>query len=321
MSAARAPVTGAPRGWVTDFILLAAIWGASFLFTRLGTVEFGALPTAAIRVVVAAAFLLPLLWLRGLAPQLRRHWKSVFLIGVFNSGIPFACFAFALLSITTGMTAILNATVPLFGALIAWTWLKDRPTVSRALGLAIGFAGVALLAWDKASFKPDASGVAPGWAVLACLLACLCYGVAATATKRYLGGVPALVTATGSQVGATLALVLPALWFWPAHVPSLKAWLSLVALGVLCTGIAYVLYFRLIEQAGPARAMAVTFVIPVFAVFYGVLFLAEPVTGEMLLCALVIVFGTALSTGLLKMKRPAAGPGRPAKPAAPNRHL
>jgi drug/metabolite transporter (DMT)-like permease len=290
------------RSWITDFLLLAAIWGSSFLFMRLAVVEFGPLPTAAVRVAVAAAFLFPLLWLRGLAPQLRRHWKPVFLIGVLNSGIPFAFFSFALLSITTGLSAILNATVPLFGAVIAWLWLKDRPTGSRVLGLAIGFAGVALLAWDKASFKPDASGLAPGWAVLACLVATLCYAVAANATKRYLSGLPPLVTATGSQVGATLGLVLPALWFWPAHMPSVRAWLSLVAVGVLCTGIAYVLYFRLIEQAGPARALAVTFLVPVFAVFYGVLLLGETVTGWMLLCGLVIVCGTALSTGLLKLR-------------------
>ena len=291
------------RGWAVDFILLAAIWGSSFLFMRLGAVEFGALPTAAVRVAVAAAFLLPLLWLRGLGPQLRRHWKPVFLIGVFNSGVPFACFAFALLSITTGLSAILNATVPLFGALIAWLWLKDRPTGSRVLGLVIGFAGVALLAWDKASFKPDASGVAPAWAVLACLVATLCYGWSANATKRYLGGLPALVTASGSQLGAMLVLALPALWYWPDRTPSLRAWLSLVAVGVVCTGIAYVLYFRLIEHAGPARALAVTFVVPVFAVFYGVLFLGEAVTGWMLLCGAVIVSGTALSTGLLKLGR------------------
>lgn len=292
------------RASLIDFILLAAIWGSSFLFMRIGTVEFGALPTAAVRVAVASLFLLPLLWLRGLGPQLREHWKPVFVIGILNSGIPFACFAFALLSITTGMSAILNATVPLFGALIAWVWLKDRPTGSRVLGLAIGFTGVALLAWDKASFKPDASGVAPAWAVMACLLATLCYGLAASATKRYLSGLPALVTATGSQLGATLGLALPALWFWPTQTPGLQAWLSLVVVGVVCTGIAYVLYFRLIEQAGPARALAVTFVVPVFAVFYGVLFLGENVTGWMLLCGLVIVCGTALSTGLLKLPGP-----------------
>lgn len=290
------------RAWAIDFVLLAAIWGSSFLFMRLGTVEFGALPTAAVRVAVAAAFLLPLLWLQGLAPQLRRHWKPVFAIGVLNSGIPFVLFSFALLAITTGLSAILNATVPLFGAVVAWLWLHDRPTGSRVLGLAIGFAGVALLAWDSASFKAHGSGVAPGWAVLACLLATLCYGLAASATKRYLSGLPALVTATGSQLGATLVLALPALWFWPAHSPSMQAWVALLVLGVLCTGVAYVLYFRLIERAGPARALAVTFVVPVFAVFYGVLFLGEAVTGWMLLCGLVIVCGTALSTGLLKLR-------------------
>lgn len=291
---------GIERRWVIEFSLLAAIWGSSFLFMRLGVTEFGAFPTAAVRVAVAAAFLLPLLWLRGLAPQLARHWKPIFAIGVLNSGIPFACFAFALLSITTGMSAILNATVPLFGALIARLWLNDRLAPSRILGLAIGFAGVALLAWDQASFKPDASGVAPAWAVLACLLATLCYGVAANATKRYLGGLPALVTATGSQLGAILVLALPAAWWWPARMPGWQAWLSLVAVGVLCTGLAYILYFRLIEQAGPARALAVTFVVPVFAVFYGVLFLSEEITSWMLLCGLVIVCGTVLSTGLLR---------------------
>jgi drug/metabolite transporter (DMT)-like permease len=292
------------RGWTLEFILLAAIWGSSFLFTRFGAVEFGALPTAAVRVAIATLFLLPLLVMRGQVALLRRHWKPIFAIGLINSGIPFVCFAFALLSITTGLSAILNATVPLFGALVAWVWLKDRPTASRLLGLAIGFAGVALLAWDKASFKSNAEGIAPAWGVLACLFGTFCYGIAANAAKRYLGGLPALVTATGSQAGSALLLALPAAWLWPAHNPGATAWLSLLALGVLCTGIAYVLYFRLIESAGPARAVSVTFVVPVFAVFYGVLFLGEHVTGWMLLCGAVIVIGTALSTGLLKFRLP-----------------
>ena len=136
----------------------------------------------------------------------------------------------------------------------------------------------------------------------ACLLATVCYGWSANAAKRYLGGMPALVTATGSQIGALLVLVLPGLWYWPERTPSLQAWLSLLVVGVVCTGVAYVLYFRLIEHAGPARALAVTFVVPVFAMFYGVLFLDEAVTGWMLLCGGVIVCGTALSTGLLKLR-------------------
>lgn len=290
------------RGWVVDLVLLAAIWGASFLFTRLGTVEFGALPTAFVRVAIASAFLLPLLAWRGQVPVLQRHWKRIFVIGVLNSGIPFLCFSFALLSITSGLSAILNATTPLFGALVAWLWLRDRPGASRLLGLAIGFAGVALLAWDKASFKPDASGIAPAWAVLACLVATFCYGLAGNAAKVYLSGLPALATATGSQVGAMLLLAVPAIWTWPAHMPSVQAWLALVAVGVLCTGIAYILYFRLIEEAGPARALAVTFIVPVFAVVYGALFLHEAVTGWMIACGAVVVCGTAFSTGMLSQK-------------------
>jgi drug/metabolite transporter (DMT)-like permease len=286
-----------------DFILLAAIWGGSFLFMRIATVEFGALPTAALRVAIAALFLLPILFWRGQWPQLRARWKSVLAVGVLNSGVPFACFSFALLSITTGLSAILNATVPLFGAVIAWVWLKDRLNATRALGLAIGFAGVVMLAWDQASFKPDASGIAPGWAVLACLLATFCYGLAASCTKRYLGGLPSLVLATGSQIGATVGLALPAIWLWPAGMPSLRAWLALLVVGVLCTGIAYILYFRLIARAGPARALAVTFLVPVFALLYGVLFLGEEVTAWMMICGAVIVCGTALSTGLVRFSR------------------
>ena len=287
------------KPWLVEFVLLAAIWGASFLFMRLGTVEFGALPTAGLRVAIAALFLLPILLWRGLGPQLMQHWKKIFLIGLFNSAVPFACYAFALQSIGTGLSSILNATVPLFGAVIAWLWLKDRPHRVRILGLVLGFLGVALLAWDKASFKPGASGMATGWAVLACLLACLCYGISASYTKRYLSGLPSLVTATGSQLGATLGLALPTLWLWPQRTPSATAWLALLAVGVLCTGVAYILYFRLIETVGPARSLTVTFLIPVFAVLYGVLFLSEAVSLWMLLCGAIIVCGTALSTGLL----------------------
>lgn len=296
------------RAWVIDFVLLGAIWGSSFLFMRLAVVDFGPMPTAALRVTIASAFLLPLVLLRGLGSVLRANGWRIGVIGLLNSAIPFALFSFAVTTITTGLSAILNATVPLFGALVAWVWLKDRPAPARLLGLLIGFGGVAMLAWDEATFKPGATGLAPGWAVLACLAATFCYGFAASATKKYLGGLPALVTATGSQVGATVGLALPALWSWPAQAPGARAWLALVALGVLCTGVAYILYFRLIEEAGPARALAVTFVVPVFAVLYGVLFLGETVTAWMLLCAAVIVCGTALSTGLLKFPKSRLSP-------------
>jgi len=295
----------ASNAWLLDLVLLGALWGASFLFMRIGAAEFGALPAAAVRVTVAALFLLPLLFLRGQAAALRQHWKASFVIGILNSGLPFALFCFALLTINSGLAAVLNATVPMFGALVAWAWFGERPSGSRIVGLVIGFTGVAMLASRSAGLHADASGYGATWAVLACLGACLCYGVAASATRRHLGGVPALATATGSQLGATLFLALPALWFWPEKMPSLRAWLALVVLGVACTGLAYILFFRLIERAGPARALTVTFLVPVFAVFYGTVFLGEHITQWMLVCAAVIVCGVALSTGLVKLGRKA----------------
>lgn len=287
---------------VMEFLLLAAIWGASFMFMRQAALEFGPLPTAAVRVTVAALCLLPLMMARRQWPALKQHWRPVFVCGLLNSALPFACFSFALLHISTGLSAILNATVPLFGALVAWAWLKEPPGRSRMIGLMIGFGGVAMLAWDKASFKPVASGVASGWGVLACLLATFSYAVAASYTRKYLTGVPALTLATGSQIGAALGLALPALWYSPAVMPSAKAWGAMLALGALCTGVAYVLYFRLIERLGPARALTVTFTIPVFALLYGATLLGEAVTPWMLLCGGVVICGTALATGLVKLR-------------------
>ena len=281
-----------------EFFALAAIWGASFLFTRIASAEFGVFPTAAMRVGIAAAVMLPFLLLSEHWGAFKQHAKPILFVGLLNSGIPFALYAYAVLSITTGLSAILNATVPLFGAVVAWLWLKDKPSASRVLGLVVGFVGVALLAGDKASFKPGGTG----WAILACLLATLCYALAASFTKKYLMGVNPLATATGSQIGASLGLALPALWFWPENAPSLHAWSALVVMAVLCTAVAYVLYFRLIESAGPSRALTVTFMIPVFAIIYGALFLNEAITPWMIFCGVVVVCGTALSSGLLKIK-------------------
>lgn len=300
--------TPTSRAWMLEFVLLAALWGSSFLFTRLAIQDFGPVPTAGLRVVIAAVLLLPLLLWRGLGGQLLANATPVLVVGGLNSALPFLCFAYALQYITTGLSAILNATVPLFGALVAWVWLQDRPTRTRALGLLVGFAGVALLAWDKASFKPDASGVVSGWAVLACLLATACYGLAASFTKLRLAGLPSLVTATGSQISASLWLLLPTWWFWPTHAVGNTAWWAIAVLGAVCTGLAYVLYFRLLEAMGPARALTVTFLIPVFALVYGVALLGEQVTLWMLLCGAVIFAGTALSAGLVRL--PKAAPPR-----------
>lgn len=292
-----------PLSLIAEFLLLAALWGSSFLFMRMGAAEFGALPTAGVRVALAALFLLPVFLVNGVWRDFRRHLRSILLVGMFNSGIPFALFAYAVMHISTGLTSILNATVPLSGALVAWLWLKDRPDNWRAAGLVIGFFGVCLLVIGRSGFSLAPGSASSGQALiamLACLLATLCYGLAASFTKRFLTGVHPLATAAGSQIGASLGLALPTLWLWPDHGVSQGAWGALIAVGLFCTALAYILFFRIIAQAGPAKALTVTFLVPVFALLYGFLFLEETITPWMIGCGLVIMVGTALSTGLVR---------------------
>jgi hypothetical protein len=289
------------RQWVPEFVLLALVWGTSFLFMREGAYAFGPWATSWVRVTMAALMLTPLLLWRGEAGLLRQHWRPTFFVGLLNAGIPFALYAYALLHISTGLSSILNATTPLFGAVIAWFWLGDKLNALRALGLALGFGGVVLLASDVPggiTFKAGGSGLA----VAACLAATLCYGLAGSFTKRYLQGIPSMVTTSGSLWGASLGLCVPALLTWPDAWPPLRAWVALAIAGLLCTALAYVLYFRLMTRTGPARAMTVTYLVPVFANVFGVLFLDETVTLWMLGCGVVIVLGTALASGLVQRR-------------------
>jgi drug/metabolite transporter (DMT)-like permease len=298
-----------PVQLIAEFLLLAALWGSSFLFMRVGAAELGALPTAGLRVALAAVFLLPVFLVKGVWGDFRQRAAHILFVGLLNSGIPFALFAFAVMHISTGLTSILNATVPLTGALVAWVWLKDRPDTWRATGLAIGFVGVCLLVIGKSGFSlaPGASSAGSALvAMLACLLATLCYGVAASFTKRHLTGVHPLATASGSQIGAALGLAMPTWWFWPDQAMSTQAWGAMIAVALLCTSLAYILFFRIIAQAGPSKALTVTFLVPVFALLYGSLFLNEVISPWMIGCGLVIMAGTALSTGLIQRRKSAA---------------
>jgi drug/metabolite transporter (DMT)-like permease len=292
-----------------ELVVLAMLWGGSFLFMRLAAPDFGASALAALRVAVASGVLLPLLLLtqpRALA-ACRGHWGALTVVGLLNSALPFVCYSYAAQSISGGLAAIFNATTPLWGALVAWLWFRERLDGQRLLGLALGFAGVLGLAWDKASFKAGAQDT--GLAVLACLAATLMYGVAANATRRWLTGVPALALATGSQLVATLVLALPAALAWPAQPASATAWGAALALGVLSTGIAYVMYFRLIAQVGPANATTVTYLVPLFAMLWGGLVLHEAVTPSMLGGGVVILLGTSLATGWWRPLGPARKAG------------
>jgi drug/metabolite transporter (DMT)-like permease len=293
---------------VAELLLLAALWGASFLFMRVSAPELGAVALAALRVAVAAALLMPLVLLQGRRAELRRHWRELAVVGAVNSALPFLAFGHAALAINAGLSSIFNATVPLWGALIAWAWLGERLGPLRALGLAIGFGGVIGLGWGKASFTA-VDGVSSGSAILACLGATALYGFGANYTRRRLGAVSPLTVAAGSQFAAALLLAVPAALAWPTRVPSATAWGAVLLLGVLCTALAYLLYFRLVAGVGPAQAMSVTYLIPLFGVFWGWAFLDEAVTAAMGLGGLVILLGTALTTGVLGRSGRAAAPG------------
>ncbi len=286
-----------------ELVSLAALWGASFMFMRISVPDFGPLATIMLRVAIASALLLPWLALRGRMADLRLHAGPLAVVGLANSALPFALFAYAIVSLGAGLASVLNATAPLFGALIARAWLKERLGALRWMGLALGFVGVVLLARERIT-PADASNAIEGRALLAvcaCLAAALCYGFAANYTRRALAGVDAAAVAAGSQCVATIALLPPAALTWPARIPSPGAWASVVALGALCTGLGYLLYFRLIRNVGPSRAISVTFLIPVFGVLFGTVLLDEPLSPSMLAGSLVVLLGTALATGLFRV--------------------
>jgi drug/metabolite transporter (DMT)-like permease len=267
---------------------------------RLGAAEFGPVALAFVRVAGAALLLVPLMLLKQQSGAWRTHGRAIAGIGIINSALPFLLYAVAALALTTALLSVFNATVPIWGALIAWLWLKDRLSASRWLGLAIGVAGVVGLGWGKADFTAGEHGVSAAIGVAACLGATALYGLGANVSRRWLQGLPPLAVAAGSQAAATLALLVPAALWWPAVNPGATAWAAAIALSVLCTGLAYVLFFRLIARTGAATATSVTFLIPAFALLWGFLALGEVPTGAMLVGCAVILLGTALATGLLR---------------------
>lgn len=274
-----------------DLFMLGAIWGASFLFMRVAVPEFGPIPLIAARVGIGAAFLIIVLARRGGMNHLYRNAAQLTVLGTINSAVPFSLFAYAVLSVTAGFASVLNATAPLFGALVAFIWLRDRPSRTRVIGLIVGFAGVFVLVWSRLSVAGGALAVFAG------LAAALLYGIAANYTKRRLSGIDPLVIATGSLIAATALLLVPAWLSWPETKPSTMSWVSAVLLGIICTGVAYILYFRLISRVGPSKTLAVTYLIPAFGVLWGHVFLDEPITTNMIVGCGVILVGTALATG------------------------
>jgi drug/metabolite transporter (DMT)-like permease len=272
-------------------VTLAALWGGSFVFMRYAVPAMGPVPLTFVRVTLAALVLLALSAAQRGVPDLRSRWRDFAMVGVVNSALPFVLFCFAEQTIAASTAGILNATSPFFGAVAAAIWLGEPLTARKIGGMTLGLAGVALLV----GLQPEPLTPATSIAVAACLVAALCYGLGGVYARKRMQGVPSLALACGSQVSAAIVLA-PVLPFVSVPGP-VTSWVAInvVALAVASTAIAYLIYFRLIVEIGPSRALTVTFLIPLFGVLWGHLFLGEAITANMLAGGALIVAGTALA--------------------------
>lgn len=277
------------RDWRTplELTLLGAIWGCSFLFMRVAVPSFGPYALVEVRLLLGALVLLPFLW-QARAQFPARRWRWLVPIGLINSAIPFVLFAWAAQRAPAAIGAICNAMTVLFAALIAFLLFGEKIGMRRAIALLVGFAGVVVLATAKVS------GLSIGAAVIAGSLAALLYGLGVNLVKRHMTGLPA--ASAGATLGSAALLMLPlALTHWPsAPIPTLS-WACAIALGVVCTGFAFLMFYRLIARIGPARASTVTYLVPMFGALFAWLFLDEPVTLAMVIAGALILGSVAAS--------------------------
>jgi drug/metabolite transporter (DMT)-like permease len=273
-------------------LMLSAIWGGSFIFMRIAVPALGPAALMLLRVLFAALFLAAVAHLCAVPLEARAHGRYFLILGFFNSALPFLLFGYAAQTLPASLLAVLNATAPFWSTLIGVIWLRQRLSAKAVIGLALGVCGVALLmGLDRAMLQPGAE-----LAAAAVLGAACCYGIASHYAKRA-PNVPPVANAQGSMWAATLWLLPVALAMPPAALPGGDILLAVLILGVVCSGIAYLLYFRLIADIGAASALTVTFLIPVFGVLWGWLFLDEPVGWHTLVGTLIVITGTALVTG------------------------
>jgi drug/metabolite transporter (DMT)-like permease len=277
---------------VIRLLILAAIWGGSFLFTRISAPVLGPAILVECRVSLAMLLLLLVAWVMRKPLNARTHWRHYLMLGVFNTAIPFLLFAYAAQTLSAAEMSILNATSPIWGAVIGVIWKRHTITKRSMLGLGLGIIGVALVVGlDRVSTQPGA-----GSAIAAGLLAALCFGLATNYAKTA-KHVDSFSNAHGSMWAAAL-FIAPAMPFAsPYASPSVGVILAVLAVGLVCTGLALLLYFRLIRDIGATSALTVTFLIPVFGIMWGHLFLHEVITVGMIIGAGIVLFGTAMATG------------------------
>jgi drug/metabolite transporter (DMT)-like permease len=275
---------------VALLLVLAALWGASFLFMRVAVPELGPIVLAEGRVAVAGAALLAYAAAIGARPTLRARWRDYLLLGTINAALPFALLAAAELEIEASLAAVLNAMAPMCGAIVGAVWLRRRITAGALVGLVLGVAGVALVV-GLSPFTIDLPFVL---AVLACLAAAFGYGIGANLVRERFAGEPPLSLAIGQQLAAALVL-LPIVPFVPLRsTPDALDIACLLALALGSTGVAYLIYFRLLAELGATGGMTVIFVVPVFGVLWGALFLDEAIHLSTVLGGAVILLSVFL---------------------------
>lgn len=290
------------RADIIRLVTLAAIWGASFLFMRILSPAIGALLTVELRLLLGGLALVAGLSARGFHFDWRSHWKVYFITGAINSALPFCLYAYAALHMPASYLAILNSSTPLFGAIFAALWLGEALTLQKGVGLVMGSLGVALVAGTGAAGM-DSSFVS---AACACLGGSACYALAGVYMKKRATGIKPAGMAACSQLAAA-AILLPSFLYWPdAAVFTQQVTISIILLSLLCSGVAYLLYFGLIASAGPSKALTVTFLVPGFGMVWGALLLHETITHSMLAGLALIIAGTACVIGLFKRKTPKA---------------
>ena len=276
--------------WLTpiELTLLGAIWGGSFLFMRIASADFGPFALVEVRLSLGALVLLPFLW-RARAQFTPRLWVHLAWIAAINSAIPFVLFAWGAERAPAGIGAITNAMAVMFAALVAFIFYGEEIGPRRAIGLLGGFVGVAVLASGKYA------GASVGPAALAGTAAAFLYGIGVNAIRRHLQGIPAGAVAAATLTTASLLILPFAIHTWPTTPIPAVSWASAVLLGVLCTGIAFTIYYRLINRVGGPRAATVTYLVPLFGVVWAWLALGEPLTAKMALAGALILGGVALS--------------------------
>jgi drug/metabolite transporter (DMT)-like permease len=283
-------------------IALAAIWGGSFLFMRIGAPVFGPGVMIELRVGLAALFLWLVCRFLGRQTRLLQQWRHFLIIGLLNSALPFMLFAYAAQTLSASLLSILNSAAPIYGALIAAVWLRQPVSRSAAAGLLLGVAGVTTLVAGSVMLKGDDWW----WAIAAGLAAPFCYGLASVYTKQSSTAVDPTDNAHGSMWAAAI-LVLPFALLQPIRqTPTSFDWIAVGALAIVCTGAAYLLFFKLIKDVGAMRALSVTFLIPVFGVLWGALFLGESVGWSKLFGGALVLCGTALANGVISLERKVA---------------